>query len=85
MSTAGRLMDKRQPGCADHSSEIRPSVNWKHSTTASSLKRVIRKEISSSSKIYKLLISIKEHCSVRLEPGDETTLKTRLTVATPLS
>lgn len=33
--------------------EIRLSVNWKHGATASSLRRVIGKEISRSSKIYK--------------------------------
>lgn len=52
-SAADRLRSKRRPRRADHGSEIRLSVNWKHSTTASSLRRVIGKEISRSSKIYK--------------------------------
>lgn len=52
-SVADRLRSKKRPSCTDHSSEIRLSVNWKHSTTASSLRRVIGKEISRSSKIYK--------------------------------
>lgn len=52
-SAADRLKSKRRPSRADHGSEIRLSVNWKHSTTVSSLRRVIGKEISRSSKIYK--------------------------------
>lgn len=44
---------KRRPDSADRRSEIRLSVNWKHSATASSLRRVIGKEISRNSKIYK--------------------------------
>lgn len=52
-SAADRLRSKRPPSHADYGSEIRLSVNWKHSTTASSLRRVIGKEISRSSKIYK--------------------------------
>lgn len=44
---------ERRPNCAVQGNEIRLSVNWKPSTTASSLERVIGKEISTSSKIYK--------------------------------
>lgn len=52
-SAADRQRSKRPPSHANAGSEIRLSVNWKHSTTASSLRRVIGKEISRSSKIYK--------------------------------
>ena len=46
------LRSESRPSRADHDSEIRLNVNWKHSTTASSLRRVIGKEISRSDKIY---------------------------------
>lgn len=52
-SAADRLKSKRRPSRPYRASEIRLSVNWKHSATASSLRRVIGKEISRSSKIYK--------------------------------
>lgn len=52
-SAADSLRSKRRPSRADHGSETRFGVNWKHSPTASSLRRFIGEEISRSSKIYK--------------------------------
>lgn len=56
-SAADKLRSKLRPSCADHGSEMRLSVNWKYSANAFSLRRVIGKEISRSSKKKKYKVT----------------------------